>query len=250
MTRKRPAGPADRDRAEGAAEDSVENSLNQILAEADPAATVIPGTEASTDPSASGPAETAETAETAEAPAAPGEAEAASAETAAAPGEAASAPAVEAAEPQSASASEIASEAAAEVDVEVDVDADAEVEAAIESVSLAIDEDDDAVPARRTPSELASMSGPALVDDVREEQTDVETPEAMAAAAAAAERALASGEAASDQVGTPVRVDSADLARASMVSADEITATGGGTRESGDVITAENLEYFTSPKDA
>ena len=66
--------------------------------------------------------------------------------------------------------------------------------------------------ATRPPEALASMSGPALVDDVKEEHTDIESLRPTAAAASAAEKALLSG--------------------------------------GEDVITGENVGFFSEPKSA
>ncbi|HEY2902917.1 MAG TPA: hypothetical protein VGL59_20205 [Polyangia bacterium] len=195
MNSKDPPSPAEGERAAGADDDSIDDSLNQILAEAEP------GTgSGSTRPGGD-------------------------------------------------------EEATAEVDLGPPSDVEPPIIETIEVDTGSIPEKEaptaDAGAVSLSPELVASsMSGPALVDDNKEEHTDVESPDAMAAAVEAEKiAAAAGGDASSEHAGTPVREAlTANLARAT--AREEVTTAPGGGNRTDEVITAENLGLLAQTKEA
>ncbi|HEX3694827.1 MAG TPA: hypothetical protein VH374_05490 [Polyangia bacterium] len=209
MNSKDPPGPAEGERTAGADDESIDGSLNQILADSEP------GTgNGSTRPG----------------------------------GE-----------------EEVTAEADADVDLGSPSDVEPPIIETIEGETIeaeTIEADTGSIPEKEAPSGDAgavslspeavasSMSGPALVDDNKEEHTDVESPEAMAAAAAAAEKIAEGVDAGSELLGTPVREElTANLARSTARQEEATTAPGSGNRTD-EVITAENLGLLAQTKEA
>ncbi|HVR60652.1 MAG TPA: hypothetical protein VMU50_02075 [Polyangia bacterium] len=173
-----------------------------------------------------------------------------------APAESAVAPSVEppdapqakpvAADDPVASAADPAVLAEAETTAESPPPASAENEAATEAKAKSEAEPEpDPSPATPQPTadELASMSGPSLVEDVKEEHTDVEAIEVSAADTVAADAEESPVDLALAHVGTPVREEITANLAAETARPEEVTTSPGG-RSSEDVITPENLGFF------